>query len=204
MKIANENKKGSLEIICGPMFSGKSEELIRRLRRAAIAKQNVIAFKHALDNRHTTEQVRSHNGTTFDAYATANIDLLLSHSLQPHITVVGIDEVQFYTQDIIPAICTLIDAGKEVIAAGLNLDFRTVPFGPMPTLLSIANSLTKLTAICTLCNNNAHYSQRLVNGLPAKFDDPIIMVGAEENYQARCGNCYIIDKKPHYYTSHTT
>lgn len=186
------------------MFSGKSEELIRKLRRAAIAKQNVIAFKHALDNRHTTEKVRSHNGATFEAYATADIKLLLNQALQPHISVVGIDEVQFYTEDIIPAICTLIDAGKEVIAAGLNLDFRTVPFGPMPILLSIANSLTKLTAICTLCGKNAHYSQRLVNGEPAKFDDPIILVGAEENYQARCGNCYIIDKKPQYYISHTT
>ncbi len=200
----NRNKSGSLEVICGPMFSGKSEELIRRLRRAAIAKQNVIAFKHALDDRHTTEKVRSHNGATFDAYATAHIELILEHALQPTITVVGIDEVQFYTQEIIPAICTMIDAGKEVIVAGLNLDFRSVPFGPMPTLLAIANSLTKLTAICTLCNKNAHFSQRLVNGEPAKFDDPIILVGAEESYQARCGNCYIIDKKPNYCITHTT
>jgi thymidine kinase len=196
MSISNRNKKGSLEVICGPMFSGKSEELIRRLRRAAIAKQSIITFKHALDDRHTIKKVHSHNGTTFDAHATSGIEFILSHALQPEITVVGIDEVQFYTQEIIEAICTLVDAGKEVIVAGLDLDFRSVPFGPMPTLLAIADSVTKLSAICTVCTAEAHFSQRLVNGEPALFDDPIILVGAQESYQARCRTCYVIDKKP--------
>lgn len=180
------------------MFSGKSEELIRKLRRAAIAKKTVIAFKHALDDRHTTEKVRSHNGTTFDAHATANTEFLQTHALQDDIAVVGIDEVQFYTQDIIPTICALVDAGKQVIVAGLNLDFRSMPFGPIPTLLAIADCVTKLSAICTICGDDAHFSQRLVNTQPANFDDPIILVGAQESYQARCRSCYVIDKKANY------
>jgi len=204
MTITNNHKKGSLEVICGPMFSGKSEELIRKLRRAAIGKQTVIAFKHVFDDRHATEKVRSHNGTTFDAYATADVKQILTRALQPDITVVGIDEVQFYpSNEIIAAICTLVDAGKKVIVAGLNLDFRSMPFGPIPILLTIADSITKLSAICTTCNDDAHFSQRLVNSSPAKFNDPIIMVGAQEAYQARCRTCYSIDKKPNYITQIT-
>lgn len=189
--------KGTLEVICGPMFSGKSEELIRRLRRAAIAKQRVVVFKHALDDRHTIEHVRSHNGTTFEASATADIPTIRSIALQESITVVGIDEVQFYGSDIIPIICMLIDAGKHVIVAGLDLDFRGLPFGPMPVLLAIADKVTKLTAICTFCARDAHFSQRMVNGHPARFDDPTVLVGAQETYQARCRSCYSIDKKPY-------
>lgn len=201
MTITKNNKKGSLEVICGPMFSGKSEELIRRLRRAAIAKQMVIAFKHIWDDRHGTEKVRSHNGTTYDAYATGNTNIIRLLALKPDIAVVGIDEVQFYDHnEIIDIIVTLINAGKKVIVAGLDLDFRNMPsFAAMPILLSIAESVTKLNAICTICKNeNAHLSQRLVNGKPAQFDDPIIMIGAEESYQARCRNCYEIDKQPNY------
>jgi thymidine kinase len=198
MTFANKNKQGSLEVICGPMFSGKSEELIRRLRRAAIAKHTVIAFKHAFDNRQNTEKVLSHNGNTFDAYATADVQSILTYALQPHISVVGIDEVQFYTQEIIAAICTLIDAGKKVIVSGLNLDFRGIPFGPMSILLPIADSVTKLTAICIPCGSDASFSQRLVNGNPAKCDDPIILIGAKESYQARCRDCFLIDKKPNF------
>lgn len=199
MTITKSNKKGSLEVICGPMFSGKSEELIRRLRRAEVAKQKVITFKHIWDDRHDTEKVRSHNGTTLDAYASGSVNFICLLALEPDIAVVGIDEVQFYTaNEIIPAICTLVDAGKKVIVAGLNLDFRSMPFDSIPTLLAIADSVTKLSAICTKCNEDAHFSQRLVNGKPAKFDDPIIQIGAEESYQARCRNCYEIDKQPNY------
>jgi thymidine kinase len=200
MTITKNNKKGSLEVICGPMFSGKSEELIRRLRRAAIAKQTVITFKHIWDDRHDTEKVRSHNGTTYDAYATANTGFIRLLALKPDIAVVGIDEVQFYPpNEIIDTINTLINAGKKVIVAGLDLDFRAMPFGPMPTLLAIAKSVHKLSAICTVCDaDDAHLSQRLINSKPAKFDDPIVMVGAEDTYQARCYNCYEIDKRPNY------
>lgn len=187
--------KGRLEIICGSMFSGKSEELIRRIKRAQIAKQNVIAFKHSLDDRTTTEYVVSHNGSKFEGIPIEQPSTILAVT-ERDIDVVGIDEIQFFSNDIIPVICSLVDTGKRVIAAGLDLDFRGIPFGPMPTLMAIADETTKLKAICMVCGNEAHFTQRLVNGNPARFDDPVIMVGAEEAYQARCRSCHLIDNKP--------
>ncbi len=186
-----------LEVICGPMFSGKSEELMRRLRRAKIARQNVIVFKNSLDNRHehAFEYVVSHDGNKLDAQPIKNIDDIVSIATNLHSDVVGIDEVQFFPQEIIPAICALVNAKKRVIVAGLDLDFRGVPFGPMPILLAIADTITKLHAICSLCGIDALYTQRLVNNQPAKSDDPIILVGAQESYQARCRDCYSIDKR---------
>lgn len=192
-------KSGILEVICGPMFSGKSEELIRRLRRAKIAKQEVAVFKHALDDRHNTADIRSHNGNTLSGYATSDVQNIFKIAQENHIHVVGIDEIQFFSTDIIPVICNLVAAGKQVIVSGLDLDFRGVPFGPMPTLLAIADCITKLQAICTECGLEAHFTQRLVNDLPAKFDDPIIQVGAQEAYQARCRGCYKIDRMPEFH-----
>jgi len=188
--------KGSLEVICGTMFSGKSEELIRRLRRARIAKQNIIIFKHSIDDRHESEDVISHDGNKLNAHATDNIATLFELAHQDNIDVIGIDEVQFFTNDIILVICKLVDAGKRVVVAGLDLDFRGIPFGCVPTLMAIADHVTKLHAICTACGKDAHFTQRLVNGKPAKHNDPIILVGAQEAYQARCRGCYTIDKKP--------
>lgn len=192
----NRAKSGILEVICGPMFSGKSEEMIRRLRRAKIAKQEVAVFKHAFDNRHDTTDIRSHNGNTLPGFATAQSQNILIIAEQNNVQVVGIDEIQFYNMDIIPVICKLIEAKKRVIVSGLDLDFRGVPFGPMPTLLAIADTITKLQAICTECGGEAHFTQRLVNNQPAKYHDPIIQVGAQEAYQARCRGCYLIDKMP--------
>lgn len=194
--LTNKTRAGALEVICGPMFSGKSEELIRRLRRARIAKQRVITFKHQLDDRHGLEYVVSHNGSKFDAKPIDSLERIVKVALEDSIDVVGIDEVQFFPKAIIPIICELVHAGKRVIIAGLDLDFRGVPFGCMPTLLAIADSVTKLKSICTTCGNDAHFSQRLVNEKPARFDDPVIMVGAQESYQARCRGCYSIDKIP--------
>jgi thymidine kinase len=192
-------KAGSLEVICGPMFSGKSEELIRRLRRAAIAKQKIGVFKHALDvDRNTLESVVSHNGTTLDAVAVGTAAAINLQSQQSALDVIGIDEVQFFHNDIIPTICALIEQGKRVIVAGLDTDFRGVPFGPMATLLAIADTVLKLQAICTECGDNAIFTQRLVNGEPAKYHDPIILIGAQESYQARCRGCYRIDIKPQF------
>lgn len=190
------SKHGKLEVVCGPMFSGKSEELIRRLRRAKIAKQGVIAFKHSLDNDRTIEKLASHNGSVLEAHATDSVASILEYSLQSDIAVIGIDEVQFFMYEIIPTICQLVDAGKRVIVSGLDLDFRGVPFGPMPTLLAIADTITKLQAICTVCGTDAHFTQRLVNNKPARYNDPLIQVGAQEAYQARCRSCYSIDKPP--------
>lgn len=187
---------GSLEVICGPMFSGKSEELIRRLRRAKIAKQKVAVFKHALDNRTDLVNITSHNGNSIQAHATDISQNILKNVVVHNYSVVGIDEVQFFDNDIITTICTLIDSGIRVIVAGLDLDFRGMPFGPIPTLLAIADKITKLQSICTSCGNDAHFTQRLVNNQPAKFDDPIILIGAQEAYDARCRSCYKIDKSP--------
>lgn len=187
---------GRLEVICGPMFSGKSEELIRRLRRAQIAKQDVAIFKHALDDRRGIEKISSHCGSTIDAHATASTDELYAIASEHNISIIGIDEVQFFDKSIINVICKLLDDGKRVIVAGLDLDFRGVPFGPIPTLLAIADAITKLQAICTLCGYDANFTQRLVDNKPARFDDPIILVGAQEAYQARCRDCYTIDKSP--------
>lgn len=186
--------KGKLEVICGPMFSGKSEELIRRLKRAELGQQKVCAFKHKLDNRMAIEFIQSHNGAKFKAIALDNpldMNLFIADDMQ----VIAIDEIQFFSTEIISIILDLVDNGKRVIVAGLDLDFRGLPFGTLPTLLALADDVTKLTAICIKCGNEAHLSQRLINGKAAKFDDPIIMVGAQEKYQARCRDCFIIDKK---------
>ncbi len=188
--------QAKLEIICGPMFSGKSEELIRRLRRAIIARQKVKVFKPELDTRRGIDRVTSHNGAMIEAQPIAQIEDILSLADDAH--VIGIDEVQFFSTDIINVICRLVDNGKRVIACGLDLDFRGIPFGPMPTLLAIADYITKLQSICTLCGIDAHFTQRLVNEQPARFDDPIIQLGAQEAYQPRCRSCYQIDKKPHF------
>ena len=187
--------KGTLEFICGSMFSGKSEELIRRLKRSQIAKRNVLVFKHSLDERTYIEYVVSHDGNKLKAIPIDNPELILE-LISPDIEVIGIDEVQFFPLSIVNVICKLVEKGKRVIAAGLDLDFKQIPFGPVPLLLAIADQVTKLKAICMECGNEAHFTQRLVNDKPAKYSDPTIMVGAQEKYQARCRNCHLIDKQP--------
>lgn len=196
MKFQPSNHKGSLEVICGPMFSGKSEELIRRLRRAQYAKQMVLTFKSILDDRQTLEYVVSHDGTRLSAQPVAALEKIREAGLKDDVDVVGIDEVQFFPNEIIPVLCELVEAGKRIIVAGLDRDFRGLPFGPMPILLSIADKITKLQAICCECGTDATMTQRLVNNQPAAYNDPTIMVGAQEAYQARCRGCYAIDKKP--------
>jgi len=187
-------KKGALEVICGPMFSGKSEELMRRLRRLMIAKKNVLVFKPVIDTRRGVEQVTSHNGNKMGAIPVQNphaIIELVTHNID----IVGIDEAQFFSHELINVLIELTDAGKHVLVAGLNLDFRAVPFGSMPILMAMADTVTKLSAICITCGNDAFFTQRLVDGKPAAYEDSLIKVGAEEAYQARCRNCYVIDKR---------
>lgn len=186
--------QGSLEVICGPMFSGKSEELIRRLRRAKIAQQSVIIFKPQIDHRYGLEYVVSHDGSKLDAKPLTNVADILHLTEAHHASVIGLDETQFFSPDIVSVICKLIEKQKRVIVAGLDRDFRGAPFGCMPALLAIADKVTKLQAICTQCGHDAHFSQRLINGNPARYDDPVIMIGAQEAYQARCRGCYTIDK----------
>jgi thymidine kinase len=195
MHTANQNKKGTLEVVCGSMFSGKTEELIRRLHRAQFARLSIIAFKHSLDTRTTIEYVVSHNGVKIKALPMDNPLDILKQVDTSH-DVVGIDEIQFFSLDVVNVVCQLIDMGKRVIVAGLDLDFKGMPFGCMPLIMSIADEVTKLKAICIDCGKDAHFTQRLVNGKPARFDDPIILVGAQESYQARCRSCHAIDKQP--------
>lgn len=188
--------RGKLEIICGPMFSGKSEELIRRLRRAQYAKLNVLTCKHRLDDRTMIECVVSHDGKKMEAEPIEDVSDLARLGSDKKIDVIGIDEAQWFDNELITTVCQLVDSGKRVIIAGLDLDFRGVPFGCMPILLAIADEVTKLRSICCVCGKDAHFTQRLVNGEPAKYNDPVILVGAEECYQARCRDCHDIDKRP--------
>ncbi|KXZ40542.1 thymidine kinase [Alkalithermobacter thermoalcaliphilus JW-YL-7 = DSM 7308] len=184
---------GYIEVIIGPMYSGKSEELIRRLKRAKIAKQNVIAFKPEIDNRYSSEDVVSHNGTSIDAIPIKSAKEILSY-IKKNVQVVGIDEVQFFDDEIVDIAIKLADEGIRVIAAGLDMDFKGEPFGPTPKLLAVAEFVDKLQAVCMICGEPAHRTQRLINGEPAKYNDPIILVGAKESYEARCRKCHVIDK----------
>lgn len=186
---------GRLEVICGSMFSGKSEELIRRIRRAEYAQQPTQLFKPTLDNRKTIDHVHAHSGDKLTACAVTNSRELEKLVLDTTM-IVGIDEVQFLDANIVLVIDRLVYAGKRVIVAGLDLDFRGIPFGCMPTLLALADDVTKLKAVCMKSGKDAHVSQRLINGKPAKHTDPIILVGAEESYEARSRACHEIDVKP--------
>lgn len=180
-----KHRSGRLEIICGCMFSGKTEELIRRVRRAVIAHQKVQVFKPQLDNRYGIESVTSHNGENVKAHPVPNARVILNH-LATQTTVVAIDEAQFFDSAIIEVVKHLTSHGIRVLIAGLDMDFRGEPFGEMPYLLAIAEDVTKLHAICPICGEEAAWTQRLVNGQPAHYDDPIILVGAQESYEPRC------------------
>ncbi|MCL5874917.1 MAG: thymidine kinase [Candidatus Dependentiae bacterium] len=195
MSDIKNKKNGRLEVICGSMYSGKSEELIHRLRRAERAQEKVIAFKSILDTRHGIKNIVSHNDTTYQVYAIDSLDTVLPLVAQAEATVVGIDEVQFFTSLVLNVICSLIAQGIRVIVAGLDLDFRGVPFGQMPVLLAIADDIVKLHAVCNICGADAHFTQRLVDGKPAHYDDPVIIIGSQQIYQARCRDCYVIDKQ---------
>jgi thymidine kinase len=176
---------GSIEVITGSMFSGKTDELIRRLRRATIARQKVQVFKPIIDDRYAIEKVASHDGAVFEAQPIERSTDILDN-LAPDTTVVAIDETQFFDPAIIDVVHRLAAGGIRVIVAGLDMDFRGEPFGPMPTLIAQAEEVQKLHAICVVCHEPAYCTQRLVNGSPAHYDDPIVIVGASEMYEARC------------------
>ncbi len=184
---------GRIEVICGSMFCGKTEELIRRARRAVIAKQQVQVFKPNIDNRYSIEHVTSHNGQNIEAVPLQRSHEILNELL-PSTTVIAIDEVQFFDPEIVDVVNLLAEKGIRVIVAGLDTDFRAEPFGCMPQLMSIAEEVTKLHAICVICGEEACRTQRLVNGKPARYDDPIILVGASEAYEARCRKHHEVPK----------
>jgi len=180
-----KHKSGSIEVITGSMFCGKTDELIRRLRRATIARQKVQVFKPAIDNRYALEKVTSHAGSEYAARPVQSARAILDQ-LEPATTVVGIDEVQFFDETMIPLSQQLADQGVRVIIAGLDTDFRGEPFGPIPALMAKADVVDKLHAICMVCGEPACRTQRLVDGKPARYHDPVVIVGASEMYEARC------------------
>ncbi len=179
------HSQGSIEIICGSMFSGKTDELIRRLVRARIARQKVQVFKPAIDIRYAQSKVTSHAGADFDAMPVTGSDEILG-GVEKATTVVGIDEAQFMDSGVVEVAQQLAERGVRVLVAGLDMDFRGEPFGPMPLLMSKAERVDKLHAICMVCGDEASRTQRLVNGKPARYDDPVVIVGAAEMYEARC------------------
>ncbi|WP_435958430.1 thymidine kinase [Bacillus velezensis] len=187
-------QSGWLELICGSMFSGKSEELIRRVKRATYAKQEVKVFKPAIDNRYSEEAVVSHNGTSMTSHFISSSAEIWDH-ISESTDVIAVDEVQFFGESIIGDLSSLADKGYRVIAAGLDMDFRGEPFGVVPNLMAVAESVTKLQAVCSVCGSPASRTQRLIDGKPASYDDPVILVGASESYEARCRHHHEVPKK---------
>ena len=186
-------QSGWLELICGSMFSGKSEELIRRVKRATYAKQEVKVFKPAIDNRYSEEAVVSHNGTSMTSHVISSSAEIWDH-ISESTDVIAVDEVQFFGESIIGDLSSLADKGYRVIAAGLDMDFRGEPFGVVPNLMAVAESVTKLQAVCSVCGSPASRTQRLIDGKPASYDDPVILVGASESYEARCRHHHEVPK----------
>jgi thymidine kinase len=174
---------GWIEVVCGPMFSGKTEELIRRVRRAQYARQRVQVFKPAIDDRYHAESIVSHNEDSVEAHAVQDVDGIRAN-LDSHAHVIGIDEAQFFGPDVVEVCQELANRGCRVIVAGLDQDYMGEPFGPMPHLLCVAEYITKLLAICVRCGNPAGHSYRLAS------DPQQVLVGATEQYEARCRRCY--------------
>jgi thymidine kinase len=175
------------------MFSGKTEELIRRLKRAEYARQKVQVFKPIIDNRYEPSNVSSHTGLHFKAQA-VNSAAEIERLIEADTGVIGIDEVQFFGWEVAELCHSLAQVGKRVIVAGLDMDFRGEPFGPMPVLMAQAESVDKLQAICMVCGAPASRTQRLINGDPVPYDAPVIMVGADEVYEARCRRCHQVPR----------
>ncbi|NLC54907.1 MAG: thymidine kinase [Erysipelothrix sp.] len=186
---------GFVEVISGCMFAGKTEELLRRLRVLSYGKQKMQLFKPLLDNRHEGSKVISHAGNSMDSILVKNSREILE-KIDPDTDIVAIDEIQFFDDEIIMVVDKLADSGIRVMVAGLDMDFRGEPFGVMPILMTKAEFVTKLTAICTRCGAPGTRSQRIINGKPADYNDPIIMVGASESYEAVCRHCHQVPNKP--------
>ncbi len=189
-------KDGWIEVICGCMYAGKTEELLRRVRRIVYAKKEVILFKPNIDNRYSNDEVVSHNmssAKSINIHKSSDIYKYIDFAKLPYAVV--IDEVQFMDSEIVDVCENLANKGVRVIVAGLDKDFRGEPFGIMPEFLARAEMVTKLNAICQVCGAIATRTQRIINGKPAKYNDPIIMVGAKEQYEARCRHCHIVEKE---------
>ncbi len=193
---------GHMTVIFGCMFSGKTEELIRLIRRAQIAGRICLIFKPAIDNRYGAQKVSSHNGEALEAIAVSDAQGILGQ-LTPNVRVVAIDEAQFFDPEIVDVCKILLDRNLDVLVAGLALDFRGEPFGQMPNLLAMADKVVQLYAICTyrhangqICGEPATRTQRIVGGVPADYSDPLVVIGAQETYEARCSKHHVVSGKP--------
>ena len=187
---------GWIECITGSMFSGKSEELIRRLRRGLYAKQKVVVFKPAIDDRYHKDKIVSHNGNAIEAINISTAAEIYKHDLT-NFDIIAIDEVQFFENNIVHIVEELAEKGHRVITAGLDMDFRGEPFEPIPHLLAVSEEVTKLQAVCAVCGSSSSRTQRLIDGNPAKIDDPVILVGANESYEPRCRAHHIVAPSNH-------
>ena len=186
---------GWIEVVCGPMFAGKTEEIIRRIRRLEYAKKTVLVFKPAIDNRYSESEIVSHNKTKAKSInITKSVEIL--DYVKQGVDAVVIDEAQFLDRDIIWVVEQLANQNIRVIVGGLDRDFRGEPFGPMPELLALAEFVTKLTAICVVSGQPATRTQRLINGKPASYHDPIVLVGASESYEPRARECHEVRDLP--------
>lgn len=188
-------RDGWVETISGCMFAGKTEELIRRIKVLEFAKKQIMVFKPAIDNRYSETKVVSHAGSSVESYVIKNpIEIL--EIVKPTTEVVAIDEVQFFDETVCDVANELADRGIRVMAAGLDTNFRGEPFGPMPKLITQAEFVTKLAAVCNQCGAPATRTQRMINGKPASYYDPEILVGASESYEPRCRHCHEVADKP--------
>ena len=192
----HQYREGWIEVISRCMFAGKTEELIRRINVLSYAKKNIIVFKPKIDNRYSDSEIVSHSGAKVPCLVVEKAQDILK-KIEADTEVVAIDEVQFFDKDIVEVCEYLADKGIRVMVAGLDKDFRGESFGVMPELLTRAEFVTKLTAVCAKCGAPATRTQRLVNGKPAGFEDPIVMVGADESYEPRCRHCHQVPNKPH-------
>lgn len=188
-------RDGWIEVVCGPMFAGKTEELLRRVRRLDYAKKDYKVFKPAIDTRFAEAALISHDGTDTEAIVIEKAADILQH-VDQNTEAIAIDEVQFLDAQVVNVCEYLANNGVRVIVSGLDMDFKGEPFPIMAELLSISEFITKLTAICMVCGAPATRSQRLIDGKPAKYDDPVVLVGAAESYEARCRHCHKVEDHP--------
>ncbi|HHU27953.1 TPA: thymidine kinase [bacterium] len=188
-------KSGWIEVICGCMFAGKTEELIRRIKVLQYAKKNILVIKPSIDNRYSDDEIASHSGYRVKSINVDNAYEILNH-IKPDTEVVAIDEAQFFSKELIDVCETLADSGRRVMLAGLDRDFKGETFGIMPDLLTRAEFVTKLSAVCVKCGAPATRTQRLVNNKPASYNDPLVLIGGQDSYEPRCRHCHEIKDKP--------
>lgn len=186
---------GWIETISGCMFAGKTEELIRRIKVLEFAKKEIMVFKPRIDNRYSDTKVISHSGSSVESHVIDDAEEILD-MIKDTTEVVAIDEAQFFGDNLCDVCNELADRGVRVMAAGLDTDFKGEPFGPMPRLITEAEFVTKLAAVCNKCGAPATRTQRMINGKPASYNDPIVLVGAAESYEARCRHCHVVLDKP--------